>query len=357
MPQILSIQYLRAIAAILVVALHSTIAIERHYAEGFPKFAIGEFGVDIFFVISGFIMWTISSAQKTTPAEFLERRIIRIVPLYWALTIPTALISTDQGLHIDLSPDWASVLRSFFFIPEWNEKHDMAAPVLVAGWTLNLEMFFYAIFASALLLRPNARLFVVVSALLALAASRLFIGVSEHPAINLYTNSIVGEFAFGVALGWFYQNGLAVFAARKNAAAVGLLLVVGGAAASGFHEMLTGARIIHFGVPALMIVAGVLLLEQRVARRPLPAIKFLGDASYSIYLAHTMAQAASLKIVGPLFGEASPLLAVLLLTALGCLSGVAVHLLLERPLTKAAGAVARRLKAASAPPLIHAPAP
>ncbi|NWG93561.1 MAG: acyltransferase [Parvularculaceae bacterium] len=137
MPQILSIQYLRAIAAVLVVALHSTIVIRRDYAPEFPMFTTGEFGVDIFFVISGFIMWTIAAEKPTTPAAFLERRIIRIVPLYWAVTIPTAFISTDAGLTFVLPDPW-SLARSFLFIPEWNEKLAMAAPIVFVGWTLNL---------------------------------------------------------------------------------------------------------------------------------------------------------------------------------------------------------------------------
>lgn len=344
MPQILSIQYLRAIAAMLVVALHASIVIRRDYAHDFPMFTTGEFGVDLFFVISGFIMWTIASSRETSPGAFFERRIVRIVPLYWALTIPTALISMDGGFHVDPSADFGSLVRSFFFIPEWNEKLGMVTPVLFVGWTLNLEMFFYAVFALALFLKPEIRLFAIVALLTALAASRLAIGVSGHPAINLYSRSLVGEFAFGVLLGWFFQNGFSKFADSKGAWRYGVLLIAAGAAATPFRDQLTEARLLHFGVPALMIVAGALLAEKRLARLPLPPLKFLGDASYSIYLAHIMAQSASLKIFGPLLGAGSPLLAVLGMTACGCAAGASVHLLVERPLTRFAGAVARRLR-------------
>ncbi len=343
MPQILSIQYLRAIAAILVVALHSSIVVRRDYAPDFPMLTIGEFGVDLFFVISGFIMWTISAAKPVTPAAFLERRIIRIVPLYWALTIPTALISTDNGFHLDFAIDAESLARSFFFIPEWNEKLAMVTPVLFVGWTLNLEMFFYAIFAAALFLPPRARLAVVVLSLTALASARLFIGVSEHPAINLYTNSVVGEFAFGVLLGAAYQSGLAG-AGSRDRWRPGVLLIALGATATPFREQLTDARILHFGLPALLIVAGALLAEQQVARRPIPLLKFLGDASYSIYLVHIMAQAVSLKFVGPLLGASAPVLAVLAQTLFGCLAGAIVHVALEKPLTRGATRLSAFLK-------------
>lgn len=346
MPQILSVQYLRAVAAMLVVALHSSIVIRRDHAPDFPMFRTGEFGVDLFFVISGFIMWTIASARPVSPSEFFERRLIRIVPLYWALTVPTALISTDGGLHLDLSADWGSVMRSFFFVPEWNEKLGMVTPVLFVGWTLNLEMFFYAIFALALFLRPEHRLFAIVAPLAALASLRLFIGVSGHPAVNLYTQSIVGEFAFGALLGWLHQNGFA-----KGAWRAGAVLIVAGAAATAFREHLTDARILYFGLPALAVAAGALMVEKALARRPLPFLKFLGDASYSIYLVHIMAQAVSLKFIGPALGEASPVLAVLAQTAFGCAAGAATHLLLEKPLTRGAAALAGRLRSGRPFPL------
>ena len=345
MPQILSIQYLRAIAAMLVVALHATIAIRRDYAHDFAIFTTGHFGVDIFFVISGFIMWTIASTRETSPALFFERRVIRIVPLYWALTIPTALISSDGGFHVEPLTDYGSLARSFFFIPEWNEKLGSVTPILVPGWTLNLEMFFYAVFALTLVLKPKPRLLTIVAILSALAASRLAIGVSGIAAINLYTNSIVGEFAFGVLLGWFFQNGFSKIADRPGAWRYGLGLIAAGAAATMFSELLTDARILYFGIPALMIVAGALLTERTLARFPLRPLRFLGDASYSIYLAHIMAQSVSLKIFGPLFGASSPVLAVLGMTACGCAAGVLVHLFIEKPLTRIAGDAAKRLRA------------
>jgi exopolysaccharide production protein ExoZ len=342
MPQILSIQYLRAIAAILVVALHSSIVIRRDHAPEFPMFTMGEFGVDIFFVISGFIMWTIAAEKPTTPAAFLERRVIRIVPLYWAITIPTAFVSTDAGLNF-VAPDLGSLARSFFFIPEWNEKLAMVTPIVFVGWTLNLEMFFYAVFAAALYLPPRARLVAVALLLLALASSRLLIGVSDHPAVNLYTKSLVGEFAFGMLLGYAFQKGFARGGAPGDWR-LGILLIALGVAAIPFREGLTQARLIHFGIPALMIVAGALLLERRLARRPVRLLRFLGDASYSIYLVHIMAQAVSLKFIGPLLGATSPGFAVLAQTLFGCLAGALAHVALEKPLTQGAARLLERLR-------------
>ena len=112
-----------------------------------------------------------ASSRAMSPAQFIERRIVRIVPLYWALTVPTALVSLDGGFHFGPTADFGSLARSFLFIPEWNEKLGMVTPILMVGWTLNLEMFFYAAFALALG-RPRAATFVLAALfLLALAAT------------------------------------------------------------------------------------------------------------------------------------------------------------------------------------------
>ncbi len=346
MPQFLSIQYLRAIAATLVVAFHASIMVRRDYAPDFAMWKTGEFGVDIFFVISGFIMWMIAASRPTTPGDFIEKRIIRIVPLYWVLTLFTVFISTEGGLHVVRSIDWTMMAKSLFFVPAWNEKGDLVAPMMSVGWTLNLEMFFYAIFAASLALKPKARLIAIVTILMAFASMRLFMGASPHPALNLYTNSVVGEFAFGVLLAALFGPRLADAASKPGLKRLAFALVTLGATAPFFREHLTDARIIHFGLPALALVSGALLLEGLLARRPVRALKFLGDASYSIYLVHFMAQAVSLKIIGPALGASAPVLAVLAMTVCGVAAGCLLHLVIEKPLTRSAGSVARALHAA-----------
>ncbi|NWG93560.1 MAG: acyltransferase [Parvularculaceae bacterium] len=203
-------------------------------------------------------------------------------------------------------------------------------------------MFFYAVFAAALFLPPRARLVAVVFLLMTLASARLFIGVSEHAAVNLYTKSLVGEFALGMLLGFAYQKGFA--RAAEGGWRLGIFLVALGAAATLFRDELTPARLIHFGVPALLVVAGALLLERQVARRPLRGLKFLGDASYSIYLVHIMAQAVSLKFIGPALGASAPALAVLAQTLFACLAGGIAHVMLEKPLTRGAARLMESVK-------------
>jgi exopolysaccharide production protein ExoZ len=99
--ELYSIQYLRAVASLSVLAFHLT---DRY--GGSPL--VGSSGVDIFFVISGFIMWVTTADRQVTPAEFAKRRIVRIVPNYWIATVATALLVWARpnwmyGHELDLS--------------------------------------------------------------------------------------------------------------------------------------------------------------------------------------------------------------------------------------------------------------
>ena len=152
--QFQSIQYLRALAALGVVIFHASPA--EH------PFMVGNAGVDIFFVISGFIMWSITEERPASPAAFLKDRLIRIAPLYWLLTtllVVGALVVPK--LFPNLRIDLPYVAGSFLFVPmrpPGSTGADPIWPVLVQGWTLNYEMFFYVLFSLCLFLRPSLRL-------------------------------------------------------------------------------------------------------------------------------------------------------------------------------------------------------
>ena len=119
--------------------------------------------VDIFFVISGFIMWVTTVGRTLSPQEFLYRRLVRIVPLYWLVTAFTVLVMVVAPQAMQSSRfDLAHVVASFAFWPALHPVTGHYAPVLIPGWTLNYEMFFYVVFAACLLLRPAHRLPAIV---------------------------------------------------------------------------------------------------------------------------------------------------------------------------------------------------
>lgn len=256
----------------------------------------GAAGVDVFFVISGFIMVHTNRDLSRSAAQFWLDRIIRIVPLYWLLTLLLVVIlqtgAAPAGLH---KADAGDILSSLFFIPDIRAD-GAPEPVLSLGWTLNYEMFFYAIFGLTLFLRSMA-LSVLVLALLfsALAVAGLAVPglASDVHAVRFYTHPIMLEFVAGAALALAFGRGwLSNWPAPRVA---GWALAVAGAGAilatelvpAGVEQVWTW-RVLFYGAPALLIVAGVLVLHEAGVRSRGQAWLALGAASYSIYLIHPL---------------------------------------------------------------------
>ena len=156
-----SIQILRAVAALAVVVFHAGQRVA-------VPFGVGQAGVDIFFVISGFVMWIVSDNGKT-PIEFIRARILRIVPLYWVATLLMA-VGAWLGLFPRMRVAWDDLLASLFFVPYYSlSSTKEIVPVLRQGWTLNYEMFFYVSFALALMLKRSIQIPVLVLWFIALS--------------------------------------------------------------------------------------------------------------------------------------------------------------------------------------------
>jgi exopolysaccharide production protein ExoZ len=336
---LLSIQALRAVAALLVLAGHiSTILIAEHKAASFPLFALGPFGVDLFFVISGFVMVYSSErlfGQPGAPFKFFARRLARIVPLYWAATSILVWFVVPYA-------STKAVLGSFLFAPHIPSE----APLLFVGWTLIFEMFFYAVFAIALL--AKRRLAVVAGASLFLI-SFVFLGPSPNvesagffapPASRSFaylSDPIIIEFAFGMGIALVYRAGV------RLPIPVTLISIV---AAMVWYAVTVPSvpRQYSCGLAAALIVAGTSLSSMP---RPKPgpilaSVVFLGDASYALYLTHTLSFAflgwiAAELAFNPLehlWPYAGAMFAMSLMIA------AVTHLIFERPIT---GLLQRRI--------------
>jgi exopolysaccharide production protein ExoZ len=316
MKRLYGIQYLRAAAALGVVVFHAAERTGTH-------FAIGAAGVDVFFVISGFIMWVIASDRAPSPAAFLRDRFERIAPSYWIATgvmVAGALTGLSPNLRLTA---W-SVLSSLAFIPSRSPSTGDIWPVLVQGWTLNYEMFFYGIFAMTLLMPARLRLAGMTALFLALvAAGRLLDPAS--PILKTWTDPLLLEFLVGMAIGKAWLKG----AIPSPATGVALMAI----AIAGFAFV--GVTYVGFtpfvlGPLAAALVVGVLTFERCAAVAHIPPASYLGDASYSIYLWHTMAisvvtkAALALSLPVPVAFAA----AVIAGTALGATA----HETLEKPI-------------------------
>ncbi|MBW9117556.1 acyltransferase [Rhizobium cauense] len=318
MKTLYGIQYLRAFAALAVVVFHAAEKSGEH-------FAIGAAGVDVFFVISGFIMWVISDRRLMTPQGFLLDRIRRIAPSYWLVTgvmIAGALV----GLFPNLKLSGAHVLASLFFIPAQSPSTGDIWPVLVQGWTLNFEMFFYVLFAGALFLPRRWRLVYLT----VVFGGFFLIGLLFEPAsplLKTYTRPIILEFLGGVFLAELWI--------RRWIAGTSLGLACVGASLSGFATIfLIGANFDEMicGPLAMALVYGMVSLETDGSLGRVPLLTYLGDASYSIYLWHTLAISVIVKAAGVVGLSATPTIAIAV--AGGTILGAAAYEIVEKPLRK-----------------------
>jgi exopolysaccharide production protein ExoZ len=279
----LTIQALRAVAALLVVLLHALETWGERVDPAAPgvSWENGAAGVDIFFIISGFVM-VISSRRLADQAGawliFLRHRIVRIVPLYWLLTTFKILaVVALGGVVLRTGLDFNFVAGSYLFLPVTDSAGHFR-PVLPVGWTLTYEFLFYLLFAIALEMRIDV-LRVVIPGLGLIAITAL--ARTAWPAWTVLFDTIVVEFVFGVMLAKWTLRGFRLppaIAAVFISFGFGLILMV--------PMISENARVLTWGVPAFAIVAGAISLEPLVGSALPDWLLTLGDASYSIYLSH-----------------------------------------------------------------------
>jgi len=344
--QLVSLQYLRAIAAMMIVFTHGWDQLPW-LKERIPNAA--QSGVDLFFVISGFIMVYVTAKAGSAALHFFRMRVVRIVPLYWLYTVLTAgLILAAPQLFKTSVFTVPHFLQSLFFIPHWGPKGSIS-PMILLGWTLNYEMFFYAVFAIAMAIMATRRVPLAIAMLLILPLLGLFINFAGSAAGEFYSNEIVLEFIFGMLLAVLLANG----ALGRVGMPAGWALIAAGAVGlciGGYH--FESSRALSFGVPAALIVAGALSIESAHRVAKVQPLLLLGDASYSIYLAHlfpiALLRFGWSRLMLPTEGL-GPVLSFMAIALLGgALAGVASYLLLERPLMR----VMRRPSLVRTPSLI-----
>jgi peptidoglycan/LPS O-acetylase OafA/YrhL len=299
-------------------------------------------GVDVFFVISGFIMLHISADKFGRPgaaSDFLLRRIVRLVPLYWLFTLAmlaAMLLLPGQLAHTRLDP--AHIVASFGFIP-WLDSTGIAHPILGLGWTLNYEMYFYVVFAVVLLLPLRAGLGTLAGLFVLLVAAHLAVP-PDAVQLTVWTDPIILEFLFGIGLALLVRRGLVLPGWLPP------LLLFTGIAGLGFGQLVAIGgpfeRMLTAGVPAALVVAGTVFSR---TREPGPfgrALVLGGDASYVLYLSHPFS--INVVILGwqKLHVDAPWLfVATCIVVALGV--ALSLHLLLERRLLAVlSGALRRR---------------
>lgn len=331
-----TVQALRAIAALLVVLEHCHYlwyARKLHdpYAT---RWMNGAAGVDIFFVISGFVM-TVSlgglAKYKHPIRVFLHRRITRIVPLYWlATTVKIALLLAAPWYPSATRLEPSTVLESYLFLPMLP-----ILPVIVVGWTLNYEMFFY--YTICLAMTFKRRFYWVLAPLLIVLSSVGLFANSTWPPITAFASPMLMEFYFGVLIA---QVSLSKRLPGRVASWIlltsGMLAILTVFPHLPAMEVQGRFRFLIWGVPAAAIVLGSVGLEEEIGHRIPGWLISQGNASYAIYLMQIFA----LQLVGivverlPGNGLSARVFCIMSGLLLSALAGEVVHRRIEKPLLK-----------------------
>ena len=327
MPVLKSIQYLRGLAALAVVLYHA-LQWTTAYGRTTRGFEAGGAGVDLFFVISGFVMWAITANSPVGPLTFIKRRLLRIGPPYWIATLAALAMAVrwpDIFQEVRVGGP-AHTALSLLFLPH-EDPRGAPFPLLQPGWTLEYEVLFYGIFAMGLMLPGRWRIGWIALAL----ASAWLVGEIWRYSYVFIANPLGLEFLGGVLLAEGWRRGL--LRSRRWS-----LVVIGWAL--GWLSLLEWLgyrpefwRPLLWGAPALAIVGAAVAFETAGAGRPMPALGALGDASYSIYLWHWLVFMPLVRLAGM---PAAPIFVIEALVV-AIAAGFAGRSLIEKPLLESRG--------------------
>ncbi|RFS22727.1 acyltransferase [Chitinophaga silvatica] len=343
-----SIQVLRAVAVILVTHAHSIdtqMAFSRAFQDDFFYLQnLGAIGVDLFFVISGFIICYVASKYQgvTDGFEFLKKRFFRINPVYYVASILALLVTflvmpraIDQGMMI-------RAYNSLVILPIIPAQAAYPVPILSVGWSLSFEWFFYVLFFCTILMGLKNK----VPVLALIIISLVVFGRLYHPNswVVFYTNPLLLEFMFGTLVFWMYNH-------VKLSKGVSLLLIVLGISGyifnifhdfgtlSELNDIYTGVgmldRVLLWGVPSLFLFTGCVFMEKAGGFNKIwnnSLLLYLGNGSYSIYLVHTT---VNLILATQLYARVgfflNPDLAVFVQMIIGIMGGLLFYQKVEKP--------------------------
>ncbi|WP_423369615.1 acyltransferase family protein [Burkholderia sp. LMG 32019] len=335
-PIYLNIQSARALAALAVVAYHLHVL---------PS---GQAGVDVFFVISGFIMSCVAPHEGR---DFLVKRLIRIVPLYWVTTLgiyAIALLRPHWLNTTTAAPDY--LVKSLLFIPYVKENGHWG-PLNLNGWTLEYEMLFYLVVATALgcVRARHATVFAALTLALLCACVAVF-DPRGATVVGHLGQPLVLEFGLGVVAHGVLQTGIV----KRIAAPVWAAVAIAAIAAIPLLQMCYSTpegfvRVVLWGGSAFVLIVALVALDRRGWTNRNRIMAALGASSYAIYLIHPYVIGMSDKLAGlrtdPRTGAG--LGAACAILGVTCVCGYVCHVWIERPMLKALNRRFRRARGAA----------
>ncbi|MGF6223504.1 acyltransferase family protein [Pseudomonas sp. YL-218 TE3947] len=310
------LQGLRGIAALLIVFVHARYVLRGTPSENFSESLLmpGAMGVDLFFLISGFIMvYTTRDSDSSLKysAEFIARRVARILPTYATVSILGVYLLRPDGYLLELS-NFKAILKSLLFLPINRDTPPFFDMPWGLGWTLNFEMYFYLFFAVSMLAGAYRR-----HALLAWTIATLILlpmltkgSFSLDPQnnygfkstyLNLMTNPVIWLFPAGMLIGTAYLSSIRL----PKGVATNCLVIAAISIAiwSGYSGLFKFHGISHWGGPIAIafLIFSISDLDKKI-KTP-KSLLWLGKVSFSLYLTHPIAQGLISKIIRSLDRE------------------------------------------------------
>ncbi|QHM71105.1 acyltransferase family protein [Mixta intestinalis] len=324
---IVSVQVLRAVAALMVVMHHIAIKGEQYHNGALGFFHVGQFGVDLFFIISGYIMCYTTDGKKCNFGQFISRRFKRIIPLYWAITGVALIIYIIAPSMVNSSGGETSIISSWTLFP-------LGKKLLVNnGWTLSYEFAFYFIFAAGLMFNSAGKRILAVSLVLLCLVLLGFFFQPDNPSLKFITKFIMLEFILGMVA--FYILKRMTLSRRVCFAllTLGILLLVI-QNETGVYQSVAG-RLVSGGVPMFFIFSGFVGLEDFFKSSAFwgkDLLILIGESSYSLYLVHAFTVAAGAVIAKKLHFAHHTWWFTLLLLSGSVIGGILCWRFVESPL-------------------------
>lgn len=324
-----SIQYLRGLAALMVLVRHVAFKGEQYASNPMPWYNIGGIaGVELFFIISGFIMCFTTAekaGKKRSVGRFLLNRFTRILPLYWILTLLGLVVFLLFPNKVNIGGGETKILDSFLLIPS------TGVYIIKNGWTLTYEFFFYFIFSIGLFF-PTRLGHLITSMILIALVCLNFLGHTKDVFLLFVSSTILLDFILGIVLFELFNR------FKKVPKILSVIMILTGLIILGLlnQRINFGLPFLSVGISCFILCAGVVFLEEPIKNHEVPFFTLIGDASYSLYLFHPFVLAGGAFFLSRL-GLSQGLWVwpfLLSLAGISLAGGILCYLYLEKPITK-----------------------
>lgn len=295
--QIRSIQALRGLACIAVVTFHYRYQIESQYPAFHKLLSNGFIGVDLFFILSGFVI-TLSVSRMgygvLAAGEFLKRRVLRLLPTYFILLLINFLLSGAMATfhYADRTQALISAFTLSVYMPHQAPFYVNDSGFMGVRWTLNYEFLFYLMMTICLLVRAR---WVALTAMLLATLIVVPMAIGQQPTLlvsgynmgysylNLVTNPIIWQFAAGILIGLVYPYMVRLPIAMRIFFLIAAMILFVQHIISNQH---VGHGMTESGTILALLLAAIAFNDNWLKRITPRWLVFMGDISFSVYLIH-----------------------------------------------------------------------